>query len=79
LVVAPGGLRADHLAAELVALLAQVVALLARMDRVAEPAREVAERLQGAAGAVLDRRQDLEHPALHRVQASARALAEICG
>src|SRR5205814_4667070 len=69
--------RADELAVELVALLGERLDLALGVDRVARPAEEVAERLERAAGALLDRRDDLEHAALDGVQATARRLAEV--
>ena len=74
-----GRLGAHHLAAQLVALLAQVVALGAGVEGVVEPAEQVAEGLERPAGALLDGRQDLQDPTLDRVEAPTGRFAEVCG
>ena len=55
------------------ARLLQLVALGLGVERVAEPADEVADRLERAAGALLDRREHLHDAALDGVQRAAGA------
>ena len=57
-VLADGGLVEDRLLPGLVALLAQLLVLVAGVDQAAEPARSVAERARDALGADLERAQD---------------------
>ena len=73
------GLVGDQFAAQFVGLLEQLVALAFGVQRVAEPAEQVAHGLQRLVGAVLDRRDDRQEVALHAVQAPARRLAEVGG
>jgi len=65
------GVVGDHFAAQFVDLLAQFIALAFGVQRVAEPADQVTHGLQRLVGAVLDRRDDRQEAALHRVQAAA--------
>jgi len=67
----------DHFAAQFVDLLAQLVALAFGVERVPDPADQVAHRLQGLVGAVLDRRDDRQERPLHAVQLPAGCLAEV--
>ena len=68
------------LAAQLVALACvRSLTLALGVERVADPAEEVADGLERAAGALLDRRDDLEDAALDGVQAAAGRLAEVGG
>ena len=69
---------ATALRAQRVALGAQVLDLALGVERVPDPAGQVAEGLERAARALLDRRHDVEHPALHGVQPAA-GLAEVGG
>ena len=62
-------LGVGQLRAQRVALGARLVALVLGVDRVAEPAEQVAERLQDAARALLDRRERAERTALRGMQA----------
>jgi hypothetical protein len=57
----------------------ELVALVLGVERVAEPAEQVAERLERAVGALLDRREHLHRAALDGVQAAAGGLAEVGG
>ena len=69
----------DRAAAQVGVLALQVGDLALGVDRVAEPADEVARRLQRTARALLDRRDDLEHPALDAVQPATGRLTEVDG
>ena len=73
------GLQLDVLRAQRVAVLAHVLELALGVEGVAGPAEEVAHGLERLARALLDRRDDVEHAALHGVQAAAGGLAEIGG
>jgi hypothetical protein len=73
------GLQLDVLRAQRVAVLAHVLELALGVEGVAGPAEEVAHGLERLARALLDRRDDVEHAALHGVQAAAAGLAEIGG
>ena len=55
----------------------QVLDLALGVQRVAEPAEEVAHGLERAAGALLHRVEHLARPALHPVQGAAAGLAEV--
>ena len=58
---------------------AQLVDVALGVERVAEPAGQVAHRLERAAGALLDRGDDLEDALLHAVQPAAGRLTEVDG
>src|SRR5205085_4577645 len=74
-----GDLVADDLLQQSVALGLQLVALLLRARRVAEPAEQVADRLERAARALLYRREHRDDAALHAVQRAPGRLAEVGG
>jgi hypothetical protein len=56
-----------------------ITSLAFGVQRVAEPADQVAHGLQRIVGAVLDWRDHGQEAALHGVQPAARRLAEVCG
>jgi hypothetical protein len=66
-------LLVGQLAAQAVALRAQVRVLALGVERVPDPGEQVADRLQRAAGPVLDRGDDLEDAALDRAHAARPA------
>ena len=68
-----------ELRAQAVALGGQVLDLALGVQRVAEPAEEVAHGLQRAARALLHRVEHLARAALHPVQGAAAGLAEVRG
>ena len=70
------GLR--ELAGQPLHLLAQLGDLRAGMERVGEPAGDVPHGRQHGAGALLDRREDLDDSALNRVQRARGWPAEVC-
>ena len=78
-VLADGGLVEDRLLAGLVALLAELLVLVAGVDQAAEPARGVAERARDALGADLERAQDARAAGLDAVQEAAVGLPEVDG
>src|SRR5205085_5317502 len=60
-------------------LLLQLLVLVLGVEDVAEPADEVAYRLEGPAGAVLDRGEDRLGAGLDAVEEAAAALTEVAG
>jgi hypothetical protein len=71
------GLIGNQFVAQFVDLLAQFVALAFGVEGVADAAEQVPHRLESFVGAVLDRRDNGEEGALHRVQPAAVGLAEV--
>ena len=78
-VLARGGGAGDGLLAQRVALGAQLLDLALGVDRVADPADEVAHGLERPARPLLDRGDDLDDAPLHGVQPAAGGLAEVGG
>ena len=79
-VLARGGLRCrSPRRASWSRSLARVVEVALGRDGVADPAEQVADGLERAARALLDRGDDLEDAALHAVQRAAGGLAEVGG
>ena len=67
----------DQFAAQFVRLLERCRQLAFRVQGVAEPPEQVANRLQGLVRPVLDRRDDRQEAALNLVQASTGSLTEV--
>jgi hypothetical protein len=70
-------LQSCDLGAQPVALGLELVALVLGVERVAEPAEQVPDRLERTVGALLHRCHDLHRPRLDRLQRAAGGLAEV--
>ncbi len=73
------GLVGGVLRTQLVKLLAQFGILALGFQGAAEPPEQISNGLQRLVGAILDRRDNGQEAALHRVQATARGLPEVGG
>jgi hypothetical protein len=73
------GLRGGELGTKRLHLMLELIALRLGVEGVREPARDIADGLQGTARAVLNRGEHLHDAALQAVQRAARRLPEVCG